>query len=216
VNSDKSSGEDDADSDQGGGQKSGEGASSADSDKKTAPEYVHIGFGGIHVKDDENEVHIDRHGIHVTESKGDNVHVDQNGVFVNGKKYDRKPHSLWHRFPFAIIVTIAFLLLGLLCGMWHPAWILFLTIPVYHSLVEAVSRRNAHYFAYPVLTVIAFLLLGFYGGFWAWAWVVFLTIPIYYAFLPNKHSHDPHNCCDDNCSGNCGDRPNDNIFTHQD
>jgi transcriptional regulator with XRE-family HTH domain len=176
------------------------------SGKNQGAEYVHIGLDGIHVKDSKNEVHIGKGGIHVTESKGNDVHIGHGGVYVNGEKYDHNFKSAWHRFPFALIVVIAFLLLGLLKGMWHPAWMLFLTIPVYHSLVDAVIHRSAHRFAYPVLAVLIFLSCGFFAGGWYWAWIVFLTIPIYYVIFPTRHDK----------ADNHSDNPSGRIFTRGD
>jgi transcriptional regulator with XRE-family HTH domain len=39
-------------------------------------------------------------------------------------------------FPYPALVTIIYLALGFGGGWWHPAWVLFLTIPIYY----AVSR----------------------------------------------------------------------------
>ncbi|MDE5909627.1 MAG: helix-turn-helix transcriptional regulator [Lachnospiraceae bacterium] len=66
---------------------SGQEGRSGEDDK---PEYVHVGFQGIHVKDQSGEVHVGWDGIHVDDKKkGDNVHIDKQGVYVNGKKYDK-------------------------------------------------------------------------------------------------------------------------------
>lgn len=84
------------------------------------------------------------------------------------------------RFPYPIVVTTAFLLLGGLKNLWHPAWLLFLTIPIYYSLISAIEKRSPEKFAWPVLVAILYLCLGFFWSYWAWGWLVFLTIPIYY------------------------------------
>ncbi len=39
------------------------------------------------------------------------------------------------KFPYPILVTIVFLLLGIFFDIWHPAWILYLTIPIYYWAV---------------------------------------------------------------------------------
>lgn len=93
---------------------------------------------------------------------------------------------LWLAFPYPVLVTIAFLLLGFLGGWWHPAWILFLTVPLYYSLVDIlVNKKSFKHFLYPVLAVIVFLVLGF-CGWWHPGWLVFLTIPLYYALFPDS------------------------------
>ena len=95
-------------------------------------------------------------------------------------------NNVWLAFPYPVLVTIAFLLLGFLGGWWHPAWILFLTVPLYYSLVDVrLHKRSFHHFAYPVLTVVVFLLLGYFGW-WHPGWLVFLTVPLYYALFPGR------------------------------
>lgn len=74
-------------------------------------EYVHIGLDGIHVKDEDSEVHVDWKGIHVIDKAENNtcddsaseVHIDKNGVFVDGKKYDKHvfTNQVRAEFPFA-------------------------------------------------------------------------------------------------------------------
>ena len=148
------------------------------------PEYVHVGFGGVHVKDKNGEVHVGWDGIHVDDkAKGDRVHSDTEGVFVNGEKYDKEWWSHHVRFPMLLTVTIVYIIIGCAFGAWHPGWLLFLLVPIWYSLVEAIEKRNAHCFAYPVLATLVFLCLGFFWFAWHPGWVVFLTIPLYYAMV---------------------------------
>lgn len=152
-------------------------------------EYVHVGPGGVHVKDkDGSKVHVGWDGIHVEDyKKNDNVHIDKNGVYVNGERYDkeyfRERHHYQHKFPMALLITLAFFILGGVFGLWHPAWLLFLLIPIWHSFVEAVYKRNAHIFAYPVLMTLLFLMSVIFLNCWHPAWVLFLTIPVYYSLI---------------------------------
>ena len=46
--------------------------------------------------------------------------------------------KLLHRIApvYPVIVTIIFLLLGFLLDLWHPGWMVFLTIPVFYVLVR--------------------------------------------------------------------------------
>ena len=48
-------------------------------------------------------------------------------------------------FPYAILVTGVFLLLGFLKGWWHPAWLLFLTIPIYYPVASAIRNRKLNW-----------------------------------------------------------------------
>lgn len=146
------------------------------------PEYVHIGLDGIHCKDKDSEVHVGWKGIHVVDTD-DEVHVDSNGVYVNGEKYDGR--YLWElakpEFPFAVLVIAAFIVIGVLTGAWHPAWVILLTIPLWHTCLDAFRKRDMMRFAFPVLTFLIFLLLGIFRGLWHPGWLVFLAIPVYYA-----------------------------------
>ncbi|MGN1041024.1 MAG: DUF1700 domain-containing protein [Candidatus Fimimonas sp.] len=79
-----------------------------------------------------------------------------------------------------LLCVLVFFVAGAFWGKWHPAWMVFLLIPVITSLIEAVERRNAKIFCYPVFVAFLFLLFGFYGKMWHPMWVLFLTVPLYY------------------------------------
>ena len=78
------------------------------------------------------------------------------------------------------VCCIVYFLLGGLLDLWHPAWIVFLAIPLTVTLVEAIIKKDANIFCYPVLATGIYLILGFVCGLWHPTWVLFLTIPIYY------------------------------------
>jgi len=50
------------------------------------------------------------------------------------------PRSKANLFPMAPICVAVFLLLGFLCDLWHPAWIVFLLIPIYHFFVSVTLK----------------------------------------------------------------------------
>ena len=167
---------------------------------------VHIGPGGVHVHDKNGDkVDVGWNGIHVSEGRanGDEVHIDKNGVFVeeNGKTrvttdengniivddevkraHNSKMHRFFNHFPYYALCIIAYILFGFfnVCGGWAFGWMIFLTIPLYYTLVSAIFKRRPSDFAYPVLTLLIFLYTGFYHSLWHPMWVIFLTIPIYY------------------------------------
>lgn len=156
-------------------------------EEEESKEYVKVGFGGIHVKDkDGSEVHVGWDGIHVDDKKNrkDTVHIDKNGIYVNGEEYDK---SNWgfdrHQFPFDILIITAYIVIGLVWNAWHPGWLIFFAIPIWHSLVAAVRNKNMHIFSYPVVALFIFFALGIFKGMWHPGWVVFLTIPIYYSLV---------------------------------
>ena len=142
---------------------------------------------GIHVDaKDGTKVHIDRHGINVTEGEKTRVYTDEDGnVMVDESFEHRKKVSRAQMFPMWAVALGAFLawgFSGVLCG-WALAWICFLAIPLYHSLVDAIEKRNMNHFAFPVLCVAFQMITGFLFDAWAWNWVCYLAIPVYYAVV---------------------------------
>ena len=151
---------------------------------------VNIGKDGIHITDGDDYVHVDCKGVHIHD-KHDEVHIGKGHVIVNGDDYDSRSqwHKRWKEFPFSVVVCIAYLLMGFLGSLWHPGWLIFLTIPLFHSVITCVYKRSAHYFAYPVFAALAFLTLGFLvPGAWAWSWVLFLSIPVFYFIFKKPQS----------------------------
>lgn len=153
--------------------------------EKEPDEYVHIGLNGIHCKDQDSEVHVGWKGIHVIEKGKDEVHLDSNGIYVNGKRYDSHFFREWAgtEFPFTLLVIAAFIAIGVLTRAWHPAWVIFLTIPLFHSCVVAFRRKDMGRFAFPVLIILIYLLLGIFKRLWHPGWLLFLTVPVYYAIV---------------------------------
>lgn len=158
-------------------------------------EGVHIGAGGVHVCDGKDEVHIDETGVHVID--GDNeVHITNEGVFVNGERKDGFG-SMKATFPYALLMIIAFVCLGIFLNAWWWCWLVFLTIPVFHGTVSAIRHRKISSFPYEICVVIAYLIMGMFYGWWHPGWVIFLTIPFYRAiigtFKKNRRVRKLHN-----------------------
>jgi len=165
---------------------------SANVDEGSRPDYVNIGWNGIHVKDGEDEVHIGWKGIHVVEDGKESVrigrgyHSDSNedwggyGVWVDGEKYS---HSWKADGIFSLIIFCIYLWIGFEYSLWHPGWLLFFLIPIFTTLFQAIKNKNAHIFAYPVLVALGYLYLGFVEQIWHPTWIAFITIPVYYAIV---------------------------------
>ena len=79
-----------------------------------------------------------------------------------------------------MLSVIAYFVMGGVWGLWHPAWIVFLSIPVIPTIAAAIDERDANVFCFPVLVTGIYLLLGCVWSLWHPWWVIFLTIPIYY------------------------------------
>ena len=94
----------------------------------------------------------------------------------------KKPTRCWLEIPYPIICAIAYLIFGFydICGGWGLSWIIFVTVPVYYSFVEAIYKRRFAEFAYPVFAACMYLYLGMYHGNWHPSWLIFVTIPVYY------------------------------------
>ena len=157
---------------------------------------VHVGWDGIHVHDKNGtKVDIDRKGIFVTENGEQKVYTDADGHVHKSADVIAQEHkdsrSAWEMIPYPIITVIAFLMFGFfdICGGWEFGWIIFLTIPLYYSIIEAVHKRDASCFAYPVFVAAAYLVMGFVWDLWHPGWVIFLTIPVYYGIINAVKKH---------------------------
>ncbi len=93
---------------------------------------------------------------------------------------DGKFYKSLMKFPYPIAVLAAFLVSGAFFNLWHPMWMLFLTIPLYYTTIPAIKHRNPNIFCYPVLVSLLYLIAGFTLNLWHPGWLAFMTIPAYY------------------------------------
>ncbi|OUO91817.1 XRE family transcriptional regulator [Gordonibacter sp. An230] len=97
------------------------------------------------------------------------------------KHYLSEFESAWARFPYPLVVILAYLLLGVFQGAWGVGLFLFFSVPLYYLVGRAISRRRAAPLvsgAYPVLVVGWFCWMAFVNNAPHPAWVAFLTIPL--------------------------------------
>lgn len=97
------------------------------------------------------------------------------------KHYLRSFEKSWVRFPYPLVVILAYLLLGIFQGAWGMGLFLFFTIPLYYMIGHAIGRRRLAPLiegAYPLLATAWFFFMAFVENSWHPAWVVFLTIPL--------------------------------------
>ena len=80
------------------------------------------------------------------------------------------------RFPYPVVVTVAYLALGFCFNLWHPGWIIFLTIPLFY--LPDRERRPLRLLGNPVMVTIIYLLLGTQCNWWHPGWLVFFLIPL--------------------------------------
>lgn len=99
------------------------------------------------------------------------------------EKARQRQYAQMAKFPFAAFIAVLYVILGACFNAWHPAWLLFLLIPIWDSLVPAILYKKPARVAYPVMMALLYLCLGFFWGLWHPGWVVFLTIPLYYPLV---------------------------------
>lgn len=75
---------------------------------------------------------------------------------------------------FPVWITALYLLLGFVFGLWHPGWLLFLTIPIHYMHFDSQIER----FTNPVMVTLIYLVMGCFFNLWHPGWLVFLAIPL--------------------------------------
>ncbi len=93
----------------------------------------------------------------------------------------RKTLRALHALPYPIFATVVFLLWGFLLDGWYISWTVFITIPVYYSVLDCVRTKKFSHFAYPVFVTFLYCIIGMQWDLWHPYWILFVTIPIYYA-----------------------------------
>lgn len=96
------------------------------------------------------------------------------------------------KFPFPLLVAIAYVFIGVLSHVWHPTWLLFLLIPAYYEFALKSGTDRTEMSTYQILKsipftsiiIIAYLIMGFFFKLWHPGWLIILLIPLYYAIIP--------------------------------
>ena len=159
-------------------------------------ETVKIGPDGIFVKSkDGDEVSISLRGINIISSdEDDDIDVDidldddedddedeEHGSKASIHVGSAKPRgNIWFDLPYPIICTVAYLVFGFcnIWGGWALSWIIFVTIPIYYDLINAITKRRFSKFSFFIPVAFVFLYIGLYHGIWHPTWLVFFAIPI--------------------------------------
>lgn len=90
--------------------------------------------------------------------------------------------TFFKSIPYPLICIVIYLALGFALNAWHPAWVLFLTIPAYYSFIENYITTGEVRFPIFTIVLIAYLLMGFLGKLWHPGWIVFFAWPLYFIF----------------------------------
>ena len=150
------------------------------------------------VEHDDDKVVINNKGIFIKDKDGTKVSIDSNGIVCRDKdgKYVKKCEPLdpviriinGVEAVLGIMAVIAFLLMGLLLGMWTCAWIVFFIPEILCSIARCIRKKNAQHFNMVFTACFVFFLVCMFLPFpntahWEIMWVVFLAIPLYYSIV---------------------------------
>ena len=171
-------------------------------------EEVHVGWNGIHVANERKgeEVHVGPGGIHVDtlEDDGHSVHTNADGTVSidgetfsswkeahdkldhHGKHFRTKLGRAWNKFPFPVLVALAYLVLGIICGTWAMGLFLVFLIPVYYAIGAFIDRRHLSKLVdaiYSAAAIAWFFYMWLCLGQLHPAWVILITIPVVKALM---------------------------------
>ena len=140
---------------------------------------VNLGNSGLVVNSDDGvKVKLGKGGIVINSDYDDDDDFDDDDEEDKARKASKL--SILYKVPYPIVAAIAFLAIGLLANGWYWAWTLFMTIPLYYSLLDSIRKKRFTEFAYPVLTAFLYCLFGMLYSWWHPGWLIFVTIPVYY------------------------------------
>lgn len=171
-------------------------------------EEVHVGWNGIHVTNERKgeEVHVGPDGVHVDtlEDDGHSMHTNDDGTVTidgetfsswkeahdkldhHGKHFHTKVGRAWNKFPFPALVTLAYLVLGIVYGTWATGLFLVFLIPVYYALGDFIDQRHLSKLIDVVYSVSAeawFLYMWLCLEQPHPAWAILITIPVIKALM---------------------------------
>ncbi len=115
------------------------------------------------------------------ETEESSVDSDGDGDAVDGKGRGGIITRVLYELPYPIVTTALFLVLGFIWGLWDVAWIIFVTIPLYYSIVDCIKTKRISPFNYPVFVTCVFLFIGMQFSLWHPGWIIYVTVPIFYS-----------------------------------
>lgn len=105
--------------------------------------------------------------------------VDPENPLPDGSYFEEKARKQRNAFPYPVLVSFLYLCLGFIFNLWHPGWLIFLTIPLYY--LPDSQRSPIRLLCNPVMVTIIYLLLGIECNLWHPGWLIFLAIPLFSA-----------------------------------
>lgn len=152
--------------------------------------------GGIHIIDENSEVHVGTHEVHIIDGKSE-INVDKDAI----KEYTKNHKKFLAIYGIvngvlAALITVTYILLGVYVeGGWEIGWNLYFLLPIVSSLISAIKDKKLCNFAFPVLVTNIYLLVGLLAGIWHPTWVLFILIPVFYSIagVIDKHNKTTKN-----------------------
>lgn len=102
--------------------------------------------------------------------------IDPENPLPKGSYFDHVMEKKRRAFPYPVLVTFLYLVLGCFFNLWHPGWLIFLTIPLWY--LPASERSPLKLLGNPIMVTIIYLLLGLECNLWHPGWLIFFAIPI--------------------------------------
>ena len=104
----------------------------------------------------------------------------------HGKHFHTKVGRAWNKFPFPALVTLAYLVLGIVYGTWGMGLFLVFLLPVYYAIGDFIDRRHLSKLIeaiYPAAAIAWFLYMWLCLGQPHPAWIILITIPVIKALM---------------------------------
>lgn len=140
--------------------------------------------------EDNVNVKINLSPLSINIVKGDDVELDieeeEEYYSYDDKPADKKRKflRLLYNLPYPILICVAYLFWGFFAkdsSGWQIGWTLFITIPIYYSIIDCFRTKKLSPFCYPVFVAFVYCFIGMAWGLWHPYWILFITVPIYYA-----------------------------------
>lgn len=98
-------------------------------------------------------------------------------------------YAALYSVPYSILCLVAFLVLGFTLNAWNWSWTLFMTVPVYDSVLDAIRKKSLSEFEYAIFVAFIYCLFGIIYKWWHPGWVIFVTVPVFYTVAETIDKH---------------------------
>ena len=98
----------------------------------------------------------------------------EGSYFEAKKREDQEKRRRRSDASYPVLIAILYLVLGFCLNLWHPGWLVFLTIPLHYIHFHSTLARLTH----PVSITLAYMILGCFFDLWHPGWMLYLIIPV--------------------------------------